>query len=166
MTQTPTSAASAKRGRGGIPQRPTLITSLLCLAWALSLSLLTACSSGDTCSQCGPSSGGSSNGGSANAGASSGGAAGSGGTSSVSETVRSYCECMLNDCHDDYHRVWGEDHIVAEEQCHAESSLVPENGSATDSGDFIECRLAACRRGTQDPSACAAALGGGACAGD
>ncbi|MCA9628925.1 MAG: hypothetical protein KC766_14700 [Myxococcales bacterium] len=124
-----------------------------------------ACSSGDTCSRCGPGAGGSGPGGSHGNGGSGGGSAGGGGMGSdVSETVRSYCECMLNDCHDDYHRVWGEDHVVAEAECQAEASGIPEHGAPTDSGDFIECRVAACGRAIEDPSACAAALGSGACA--
>lgn len=147
-----------------------IVSTLLYLVWGLGTSLLAACSSGDTCSNCGPSSGGSgqsggsSAGGSAHGGVGGSGASGGSGGTGFSENVVSYCDCMLNDCHDDYHRVWGEDHISAEESCRAEAASYAENGAPTDSGDFIECRLAACGRGAEDPSACAAALGSGACA--
>lgn len=146
------------------PRKPSWTTPVL-FVLGFGASLLSACGNGDTCSQCGPTNGGTGG----NAGSSSGGnggtVGGGGGTggSNVSQAVQDYCECMLDSCHDDYHRIWGEDHIAAEEQCHAEASLVPEHGSPTDSGNFIECRLAACQRATQDATACTAALGDGAC---
>ncbi|MGE0324138.1 MAG: hypothetical protein AB7K71_40130 [Polyangiaceae bacterium] len=145
-------------------RQASLLISLLCLNSALFTSVLTACGSGDTCSQCDGGSGGMGNGGSA--GDASGGSAGAstGGSGDASANVVAYCDCMLNSCHDEYHATWGEDHIVAEAQCHAEAGMVPENGSATESGDFIECRLAACQRAGQDANACAAALGGDVCA--
>ncbi|MCA9644304.1 MAG: hypothetical protein KC492_26600 [Myxococcales bacterium] len=145
-----------------------LLASLLCVvACTFGAASLTACGNGDTCSQCNGGSGGGGNGGSANGGSgnSNGGGAGSStGGGNASANVIAYCECMLSDCHDEYHATWGEDHIAAEEQCHAEAGMVPEQGSPTEVGDFIECRLAACQRAQQDPTACAAAMGGGVCA--
>lgn len=110
-------------------RQASLLISLLCLNSALFTSVLTACGSGDTCSQCDGGSGGMGNGGSA--GDASGGSAGAstGGSGDASANVVAYCDCMLNSCHDEYHATWGEDHIVAEAQCHAEAGMVPENGS-------------------------------------
>lgn len=75
-----------------------------------------------------------------------------------------YCNCMLENCHDEYHELWGEDHQGGEAMCKAAAEAVPSIGMPAMSGDSLECRLHFCTLGHDDPAACASALGAAPCA--
>ncbi len=78
--------------------------------------------------------------------------------------VTDYCNCMLENCHDQYHERWGEDHQGGEAMCKAAAEAVPSIGVPAMSGDSLECRLHFCTLGHDDPAACASALGAAPCA--
>lgn len=69
-----------------------------------------------------------------------------------------YCDCMLGECHDQYHDKFGEDHEAAEAMCIAYAESIPSVGMPAMSGDSIECYYWACTQGD-----CESAFGGGAC---
>ncbi len=75
-----------------------------------------------------------------------------------------YCNCMLENCHDQYHELWGEDHQGGEAMCEAAAEAVPSGGKPAMSGDSLECRLHFCALAPADPAACASALGAAPCA--
>lgn len=74
-----------------------------------------------------------------------------------------YCGCMLENCHDQYHALWGEDHLESEAMCKAAAEAVPSVGAPASSGDSIECRIHHCELGHDDPAACDSALGAAPC---
>ncbi len=77
--------------------------------------------------------------------------------------IDEYCACMLENCHDQYHGTWGEDHRAAEAMCAAYAESVPSVGMPAMSGDSLECRLHFCEIGHDDPTACDSALGDAPC---
>lgn len=93
-----------------------------------------------------------------------GGAAGAAGSSGAT-LAEQYCDCLLLSCHDDYHAKYGPetDEPAARAACLSEAASVPVNGSATTSGNFIECRLHHCQAGKTDPASCASSVGGDQC---
>jgi hypothetical protein len=78
--------------------------------------------------------------------------------------VTDYCNCMLENCHDQYHELWGEDHQGGEAMCKAAAEAVPSVGKPAMSGDSLECRLHFCTIGHDYPPACPRALGAAPCA--
>lgn len=78
-------------------------------------------------------------------------------------TAAQYCACMLENCHDQYHATWGEEHPDSETMCMAAAEAVPSVGVPAMSGDSIECRLHFCELGHDDPAACDTALGTAPC---
>ena len=86
------------------------------------------------------------------------------GTSGGSPTPAvAYCECMVVNCHDDYHGTWGEDHEMSEAMCEAEAAALPSVGMPATQGESIECRTYYCELAKTDGAACASAIGGGSC---
>lgn len=85
------------------------------------------------------------------------------GTTGAATPVDVYCECMLENCHDQYHALWGEDHVESEAMCQAAAGAVPSVGMDAMSGDSIECRTHFCSVGHDDAAACESALGGAPC---
>lgn len=85
------------------------------------------------------------------------------GTTGAATPVDVYCECMLLNCHDQYHALWGEDHVESEAMCQAAAGAVPSVGMDAMSGDSIECRTHFCSVGHDDAAACESALGGAPC---
>ena len=85
-------------------------------------------------------------------------------TAGVDAPVTDYCNCMLENCHDQYHELWGEDHQGGEAMCKAAAEAVPSIGMPAMSGDSLECRLHFCTIGHDEPAACASALGAAPCA--
>ena len=77
--------------------------------------------------------------------------------------VLGYCECMIVNCHDPFHDVYGEDDLTATMACREDAATWPQYGESIDQGDFIECRIEACVAAAEDPSSCDAALGGPPC---
>lgn len=77
------------------------------------------------------------------------------GTETGGADAASYCDCMLNNCHEQYHGTWGEDHVAAEMMCIAAAE-------ALDPAAFA-CRVERCEAAADDPEACTDAIGGGAC---
>ncbi len=69
-----------------------------------------------------------------------------------------HCACMLENCHDQYHAMWGEDHVQAEMMCLADAGAQPTVGMPAMSGNSIECRYDACMK-----KDCEGATGGGVC---
>jgi hypothetical protein len=65
---------------------------------------------------------------------------------------------MLDICHDQYHAMWGEDHVQAEMMCLADAGAWPTVGMPAMSGNSIECRYDACTK-----KDCEGATGGGVC---
>jgi len=86
-----------------------------------------------------------------------------GSTTHSDPPVTDYCNCMLENCHDQYHTLWGEDHQASEAMCKAAAAAVPSVGVPAMSGDSLECRLHFCTIGRDDPAACASALGAAPC---
>ncbi|MDC0718365.1 hypothetical protein [Nannocystis bainbridge] len=78
--------------------------------------------------------------------------------------IADYCECMLVNCHDQYHGTWGEEHPQSEENCSAAAAMWPTVGMPAISGDSLECRLYHCEQALVDASQCEAAIGGAPCA--
>jgi hypothetical protein len=74
-----------------------------------------------------------------------------------------YCECMLSNCHDQYHETWGEDHRMAEAMCAAAAEAVPSVGMPAMNGDSIECRYYHCEAAADDEALCDAAMGAAPC---
>jgi hypothetical protein len=66
---------------------------------------------------------------------------------------------MLDICHDQYHAMWGEDHVQSEMMCLADAGSWPTVGVPAMSGDSLECRYDACTK-----KDCEGATGSGACA--
>lgn len=85
-------------------------------------------------------------------------------TEAGAATPAAYCECMLVNCHDQYHGTWGEEHPASETMCAAAAEALPSVGMPAESGNSLECRYHYCQIGHDDPSACDSAIGGGACA--
>lgn len=85
------------------------------------------------------------------------------GTTGGDSPVADYCACMLENCHDQYHGTWGEDHRASEAMCKAAAAAVPSVGMPAMSGDSIECRLYFCALGHDDPTACDSAMGAAPC---
>ena len=85
------------------------------------------------------------------------------GTTGGASPVEDYCICMLENCHDQYHATWGEDHRGSEAMCEAAAGAVPSVGVPAMSGDSIECRLYFCALGHDDPAACDSAMGAAPC---
>lgn len=77
--------------------------------------------------------------------------------------VADYCACMVENCHDQYHGTWGEDHEAAEAACTAAAESLPSVGMPATGGNSLECRYHYCQLGHDDPGACDSAIGGGAC---
>jgi hypothetical protein len=77
--------------------------------------------------------------------------------------VTDYCACMLENCHDQYHATWGEDHVAAEAMCTAAAESLPSVGMPATDGNSLECRYYYCQLGHDDPAACDSAIGGGSC---
>ena len=77
--------------------------------------------------------------------------------------IADYCACMLENCHDQYHGTWGEDHEAAEAMCTAAAEALPSVGMPATDGNSIECRYHHCQLGHDDPGACESAIGGGTC---
>ena len=69
-----------------------------------------------------------------------------------------HCACMLENCHDQYHAMWGEDHVQSEMMCLADAGAQPTVGMPAMSGNSIECRYDACTK-----KDCVGATGGGVC---
>ena len=65
---------------------------------------------------------------------------------------------MLDICHDQYHAMWGEDHVQSEMMCLADAGAQPTVGMPAMSGHSIECRYDACTK-----KDCVGATGGGVC---
>ncbi len=84
-------------------------------------------------------------------------------TGSMLTPAQAYCQCMVVDCHDEYHGTWGEDHDMSEAMCEAAAAAVPSVGMPATQGDSIECRTYYCELAKTDPGACASAIGGGSC---
>lgn len=74
-----------------------------------------------------------------------------------------YCTCMLENCHDQYHGTWGEDHEIAEAMCAAAAAALPSVGMPATRGNSLECRQHYCELGRAVAGACDSAIGGGAC---
>lgn len=74
-----------------------------------------------------------------------------------------YCFCMLENCHDQYHGTWGEEHPQSEEMCLAAAAAVPSVGMPAMTGNSLECRLHFCALGHDDEAACDIALGAAPC---
>lgn len=74
---------------------------------------------------------------------------------------RSYCDCMLLNCHDEFHQVWGVDDVEARDNCRAEISQVPSVGSDTTTGNSQECRVHFCEVAAERN--CDAAMGLNTC---
>ena len=89
--------------------------------------------------------------------------AGTAGTTGEPSAIDVYCACMLENCHDEYHATWGEDHEASEAMCAAAAAAVPSVGVPATMGNSLECRQHYCELGEPVPGACASALGGGAC---
>jgi hypothetical protein len=89
----------------------------------------------------------------------------SGGDTGSAALAEEWCGCMITACHDAYHRAFGDVHPESEENCLAAGGAVPVNGSPTQSGDFIECRIHFCEEASAsgDESVCESAIGGGLC---
>ena len=85
------------------------------------------------------------------------------GTTGEPSPIDLYCACMLENCHDEYHATWGEDHEASEAMCAAAAATVPSVGMPATMGNSLECRQHYCELGEPEPGACASALGGGAC---
>lgn len=67
-----------------------------------------------------------------------------------------YCGCMLRSCHDDIHARWGVSDEEAIAACELEASALAEAA--------LMCRQTSCEEAVgEDPTACAAALGGAPC---
>jgi len=84
-------------------------------------------------------------------------------TGSMLTPAEAYCQCMVLDCHDEYHGTWGEDHDMSEAMCEAAAAALPSVGMPAMQGDSIECRIYHCELAKTDPNACASAIGGGSC---
>lgn len=84
-------------------------------------------------------------------------------TTGDSSPVADYCECMLVNCHDQYHGAWGEEHPMSEINCTMAAEMLPTVGMPTMSGNSLECRLAHCELAVDDPALCEAAIGGAPC---
>jgi len=78
-------------------------------------------------------------------------------------SAEQYCFCMLENCHDQYHATWGEEHPQSEEMCLTAAEAVPSVGMPAMSGNSLECRLHFCELGHDDPTACDIALGAAPC---
>ena len=89
--------------------------------------------------------------------------AGTAGTTGEPSAIDVYCACMLENCHDEYHATWGEDHEASEAMCAAAAAAAPSVGVPATTGNSLECRLHYCELGEAVPGACASAMGGGAC---
>lgn len=89
--------------------------------------------------------------------------AGTAGTTGEPSAIDVYCACMLENCHDEYHATWGEDHEASEAMCAAAAAAVPSVGAPATTGNSLECRQHYCDLGEAVPGACASAIGGGAC---
>ncbi|PCC71270.1 hypothetical protein SAMN02745121_04768 [Nannocystis exedens] len=85
-------------------------------------------------------------------------------TTDGSSPAADYCECMLVNCHDQYHGTWGEAHPQSEINCNADAAMFPTVGTPAMSGDSLECRLYHCEQAAGDASLCEAAIGGAPCA--
>ena len=86
-----------------------------------------------------------------------------GGTDTGGPSPAAYCACMLENCHDQYHGTWGEDHRAAEAMCAAAAAALPSVGMPATRGNSLECRYYYCELGHADPTACESAIGGGEC---
>ncbi len=84
-------------------------------------------------------------------------------TGASDDPVVKYCDCMVVNCHDEYHGTWGEEHPQSEVNCQAAAAMVPSVGAPATMGDSIECRIHYCEAALEDESACASAIGGGMC---
>lgn len=89
--------------------------------------------------------------------------AGTAGTTDEPSAIDVYCACMLENCHDEYHATWGEDHEASEAMCAAAAAAAPSVGVPATTGNSLECRQHYCELGEAVPGACASAMGGGAC---
>ncbi len=89
--------------------------------------------------------------------------AGTAGTTGEPSAIDVYCACMLENCHDEYHATWGEDHEASEAMCAAAAAAAPSVGVPATTGNSLECRQHYCELGEAVPGACASAMGGGAC---
>ncbi|WAS94244.1 hypothetical protein [Nannocystis punicea] len=87
-----------------------------------------------------------------------------GATTEGSSPAADYCECMLVNCHDQYHGTWGEEHPMSEINCKAAADMLPTVGMPAMSGNSLECRLYHCEQAAGDESLCEAAIGGAPCA--
>ena len=56
------------------------------------------------------------------------------------DPVADYCACMLENCHDQYHATWGEDHVASEAMCIAAAEALPSVGMPATDGNSLECR--------------------------
>ena len=72
--------------------------------------------------------------------------------------ARSWCECLLVNCHDEFHETFGPDDAMAIAACTAEGTEAPVSGSPQTTGNSIECRQHHCDAAPDD-STCADALG-------
>jgi len=70
-----------------------------------------------------------------------------------------YCSCMLVNCHDPWHEVFGEDDLEATMACVDLVESLPRAGEDLDAGNFAECRIHFCELAADDPTVCPAALG-------
>lgn len=77
--------------------------------------------------------------------------------------IDAYCACMLEQCHDQYHGTWGEEHESSEAMCVAAAEALPSVGMPATMGNSLECRQYYCELGEAEPGACDSAIGGGAC---
>lgn len=73
------------------------------------------------------------------------------------------CNCLLINCHDPFHAQYGVADDVAIAACVMDADGLPHAEMPVTSGNFIECRAAACEAAVMDDTRCAAALGGPPC---
>ncbi|HKP60363.1 MAG TPA: hypothetical protein VJV78_26740 [Polyangiales bacterium] len=78
-------------------------------------------------------------------------------------SIYDYCNCMLFNCHDLSHAVWGESDEALLAGCRSSAIDLPVHGMPIMTGNFLECRAAHCEQGRQDPDACSAAMGQTVC---
>jgi len=88
---------------------------------------------------------------------------GDGETSGGDAAAQEYCNCLLVNCHDDFHERYGEGDVVALPACYEAAAAIPMVGMEAMSGDSLECRMHFCNEAAGDASACAAALGDEVC---
>ncbi len=73
-----------------------------------------------------------------------------------------HCECLLINCHDPFHELYGVDDAEAIAACLVATNPLPRAGAPAETGDSVECRQHHCEAALEmmgDAELCAAALG-------